>query len=240
MSAVFPPLGGISLPNTRPTFRANPATTRRGTGLVVVVALHVVLAWGLASGLATKAVEFVRKPIDLAIIPELTPPPPPPPPPKIVKLPDLPVQQTPPPPAYVPPPEVVPVVVPPAPVIQAVQPEPPPAPVVIAPPPPPAPPPPAPAPVVEARPAVVKREISVACPGYQTVLAQLLEEASDRVGIAGTVQTLIKIRGSQVVDVTQQSGPKEYTKYLQTAIKRLRCSAGGADEVLVSLPVHFK
>jgi protein TonB len=126
---------------------------------------------------------------------------------------------------------VVPAAPPPEPVIQAVQAEPPKAPPVIEPPAPPAPPP---------APVVVKQEISVACPGYQAVLAQALEEAVDRVGIVGTVRTLIKVRGSQVVDVVPQSGPREYYKYLQTAVKRMRCSAGGAEEVLVSLDVLFK
>ncbi|MFX5660667.1 hypothetical protein ABTE05_20090, partial [Acinetobacter baumannii] len=84
---------------------------------------------------------------------------------------------------------------------------------------------------------IVKREISLACPGYEAVLASALEEAIDRVGLKGTVQTLIKIRGSQVVEVTPLSGPKEYYKYVQAAVKRMRCTAGGADEVQVSLPV---
>jgi len=87
--------------------------------------------------------------------------------------------------------------------------------------------------------AIVKREISLACPGYEAVLASALEEAIDRVGLKGTVQTLIKIRGNQVVEVTPTSGPKEYHKYVQAAVKRMRCTAGGADEVQVSLPVIF-
>ena len=108
--------------------------------------------------------------------------------------------------------------------------EPPPAPVVAA------PPAPAPAP---APPAVVHQEISLACPGYQSVLASMLEEAIDRVGIAGTLHTRLTIRGGQVTDVAVLSGPKEYTKYLQSAVKRMKCSAGGADEVQASLDVNF-
>jgi protein TonB len=144
-----------------------------------------------------------------------------------------PVQKVVPPPAYVPPPEIVPAVTPPPAPIQVVQATPPKEAVVIAaaPAPVPAPPP--------AAPAVVKREISLACPGYEAVLASALEEAIDRVGLKGTVQTLIRIRGNQVVDVLPQSGPKEYHKYVQAAVKRMRCTAGGADEVQVSLPVIF-
>ena len=227
MSAVFPPQGSFSFRDLAPP-PPGAGSTRRGTGLIVVLALHVLIAWALASGLAREAVEIIKKPIQMAIIPEVVPPPPPPPP-KVEKIKEVPKVQ--PPPAYVPPPEITPPAPPPEPVIQAVQAEPPKEPVVIAPPAPPAP---------EPKPAVVKQEISLACPGYQNVLAQTLEEAFDRVGIVGTVRALIKVRGSQVVDAVPQSGPKEYYKYVQSAIKRMRCSAGGADEVQVSLDVVFR
>jgi len=223
MSAVFPPQGSFSFHGLTPP---PPGGTRRGTGLAVVLALHVLMAWALASGLAREAVEVIKKPLEMAIVPEVAPPPPPPPPPKVEKIKELPKVQ--PPPSYVPPPDVAPATPSPEPVIQAVQAEAPKEPVVIAPPAPPAPPP------------VVKQEISLACPGYQQVLAQTLEDAFDRVGIAGTVRALIKVRGSQVVEAIPQSGPKEYYKYVQAAIKRMRCSAGGADEVQVSLDVIFR
>lgn len=251
MSAVLTP-GALPLDDTRPAARRPaaappppladaaplrsqrqpPAASNRGAGIAVVVGLHVLLGWGLTSGLAKQAVEALKKPIELALIPEVQPPPPPPPP-KVVKI--EPVQKVVPPPAYVPPPEVVPVVTPPPAPIQVVQPTPPKEPVVIAAAPAPVVAPPAP----PAAPPVVKREISLACPGYEAVLASALEEAIERVGIRGTVQTLIKIRGTQVVEVTPQSGPKEYYKYVQAAVKRMRCTAGGADEVQVSLPVIF-
>ncbi|MCE4553944.1 energy transducer TonB [Pelomonas cellulosilytica] len=248
MSAVLLP-GGVTLDDARPAPRRleappalatagplrsqlqPPANTNRGTGIAVVVGLHLVLGWGLSTGLAGKAVEALKKPIEMALLPEvLPPPPPPPPPPKVVKI--EPVQKVAPPPAYVPPPEVVPVVAPPPPiqVVQATPPKEPPVVVAAAPAPVPAPPPP---------PAIVRREISLACPGYEAVLASALEEAIERVGIKGTVQTLIKIRGNQVVEVTPTSGPKEYHKYVQAAVKRMKCTAGGADEVQVSLPVIF-
>ena len=202
-----------------------PATGgHRGTGLAVVAGVHLLVGWALASGLARDAIEIVRKPIQMAIVPEAPPPPPPPPPPKIERQIERP--KVAPPPAYVPPPEVV-VAPPAAPVIQAVQSESPreaPPPVAA-----PAPSPPAP----------VKREISVACPGYEAILDQALQDAVERVGLRGTVNTLIRIRGNQVTEVLPQSGPKEYYKYVQAAVKRMRCSAGGAEEVTVSLPVVF-
>jgi protein TonB len=206
-----------------------PATFNRSTGLIVVVAVHLLFVWALASGLAREAIEIIKKPIQMVIVPEVVPPPPPPPPPKVEKVKALPKIE-PPPPSFVPTPDVVPLTPAPEPVVTAVQAEPPKEPVVIAPPPPPAP---------EPKP-VVRQEISLACPGYQNVLAQTLEDAFERVGIAGTVRTRIAVRGSQVVDAVALSGPKEYYKIVQAAIKRMRCSAGGAEEVQVMLDVQFK
>jgi periplasmic protein TonB len=211
----------------RPVARATRAQDGRGVGLAVVVGTHVLLGWALASGLAQRVVEAVRKPIDVAIIAET--PPPPPPPPKVEKIVERPKAATPP-PAYVPPPEVPPAPAPPAATISATSAEPPREPVVAA--------PPAPAPAPE-RPAVVRQEVSLACPGYQAVLAQVLEDAIDRVGVAGTVRTRLTVRGGQVTDVAFLSGPREYTKYVQAAVKRMHCSAGGADEVQVPLDVNF-
>jgi len=211
---------------TRPTERSKARAEGRGTGLVVVVGIHVLIGWALVSGLAQHVVDAVRKPIEMAIIPQA--PPPPPPPPKVEKVVEQPKAAVPP-PAYVPPPEVVPPPAPPAPTITATSVEPPPAPVVAAP----------PAPTPAPAPTIVRQEVSLACPGYQAVLAQVLEDAIDRVGISGTVRTRLTVRGGQVTDVAFLSGPKEYTKYVQAAVKRMKCSAGGADEVQVPLDVNF-
>jgi len=211
----------------RPAARAKTRTSGRGTGLAVVAGIHVLIGWALVSGLARHVVDAVRKPIEIAIIPE-APPPPPPPPPKVEKIVEQPKAAVPP-PAYVPPPEGVPPPAPAAPAIAATSAEPPPAPVVAA---PPAPTPP-PAPVV------VRQEAALACPGYQSVLAQVLEDAIDRVGITGTVRTRLTVRGGQVTDVAFLSGPKEYAKYVQGAVKRMHCSAGPAEEVQVALDVNF-
>jgi protein TonB len=203
---------------------------RRSTGLIVVVVVHLLVAYALATGLARKAIEIVKKPIEMVIVPEeVAPPPPPPPPPKIEKIKEVVKADTPPPP-YVPPPDITPVAPPPAPVIQAVQAEPPKAPVEIAPPPPPAPP----------APQVVKQEISLACPGYQRVLQDTLADAFDRVGVPGIVKTLLKVRGSQIVEAVPLSGPKDYYKFVQAATKRIKCSAQGAEEVQVTLEVAFQ
>lgn len=210
----------------RPAQRAKARPQGRGIGLAVVAGVHVLIGWALVSGLARQVVDAVQKPIEMAIIPEA--PPPPPPPPKVEKVVERPKAAVPP-PAYVPPPEVTPPPAPAAPAITATSAEPPPAPVVAAP----------PAPTPAPAPAVVRQEASLACPGYQAVLAQVLEDAIDRVGIVGTVRTRLTVRGGQVTDVAFLSGPREYTKYVQGAVKRMHCSAGAADEVQVALDVNF-
>jgi protein TonB len=70
-------------------------------GFGVVLALHLLLGWGLLNGLAQRMVEVIKGPIETKIIEEAKPPPPAPPenlppPPKLA----------PPPPSFVPPPEV--------------------------------------------------------------------------------------------------------------------------------------
>jgi protein TonB len=71
--------------------------TRRGIVAAAIVALHVLAAWGFASGLATRAIEALAPPIEADIVEEKVQDeePPPPPPPEMER-----------PPVEVPPPEV--------------------------------------------------------------------------------------------------------------------------------------
>ena len=74
-------------------------STRRLTGLTVVVAFHVLLVYALINGLAKKIIEVVQAPLETKIIEEVKKPPPdkpPPPPPKMAL----------PPPPFIPPVEV--------------------------------------------------------------------------------------------------------------------------------------
>src|SRR5205085_5355184 len=109
------------------------SSSRRLTGLVLTIGLHIVLVYALIHGLARKIVEIVTPPLETKIIEEIKPPQPekpPPPPPKLAT----------PPPPFIPPPEVnIQIPIQPPPTITAAPTPPPPAPVVIAPPPPPAP-----------------------------------------------------------------------------------------------------
>ena len=97
---------------------------RHLVGISTVIVLHILVIWGLMSGLGQKAIQVIKKPVSATIVEEIKkPPPPPPPPPKKIEPPKTPppIQQT-----YVPPPDI-----------------PPPTPPVEAPPAPPAPPKPA-------------------------------------------------------------------------------------------------
>lgn len=71
--------------------------TRRGVVAAAIIALHVLAAWGFASGLATRAIEALAPPIEADIVEEKVEDeePPPPPPPEMER-----------PPVEVPPPEV--------------------------------------------------------------------------------------------------------------------------------------
>jgi protein TonB len=71
--------------------------TRRGIVVALIVGLHVLAAWGFASGLAQKVIHLVTPPIEATLEEEVKPDdqPPPPPPPEMER-----------PPVEVPPPEV--------------------------------------------------------------------------------------------------------------------------------------
>lgn len=82
------------------TYNSSQSSSRRLSGFLVVVALHVAIGYALVNGLARKIVEVIKPPIETKIVEDVKPPPPdqpPPPPPKLAP---------PPPPAYIPPVEV--------------------------------------------------------------------------------------------------------------------------------------
>ena len=56
--------------------------TRHMIGIAMVVLIHVLVIYGLVTGLARKAVEVIKKPLNATIVEEIKAPPPPPPPPK--------------------------------------------------------------------------------------------------------------------------------------------------------------
>jgi protein TonB len=115
---------------------------RHFIGIAIVILVHVVVIYGLMTGLAQKAVQVIKKPLTATIVQEIKLPPPPPPPPKKIEIPKVPppLQQP-----YVPPPDIPVPTTPSEPIIAAVTPTPPPEPPVIASPAPPAAPAPKPA-----------------------------------------------------------------------------------------------
>jgi protein TonB len=189
------------------------APSRSATGLVVVVGLHIILGYALISGLARDIVKVIKKPLDAAVIQEVSLPPPPPPPkikPQLVAK-----AVTPPPPAYVPPPVVAPPVN--APVIAATTATPPVAPPVIAPPPPPPP--------VEI-PKPQRAEMGASCP---TQVRPEVPRGAE--GVSGVVKAQAVIRGGSVREVTILSGPKVFHAAVRSAMLQYKCVAGDGDIV---------
>lgn len=191
-------------------------------GISFVILLHIALAYGLASGLARKAVEKVVGPLETKIIEEVKKPPPPdtpPPPPKMVQVM----------PTFVPPPEVQIS----SPVVQAVISNPTPvAPPVYAPPAPPAPPAPVAAPTV-----------GVACPNFkQTIQDQFKYPMQARKdGIEGEVLLEFTVAtNGEIKDIEVKSSTNRvFNSPSMNTVRQFRC-AGQAREVRVQVPIVYK
>jgi protein TonB len=182
----------------------------RRVGVGVVVGVHVLVGWGLASGLGNQLVAAVKKPLEAVVLQEvvLPPPPPPPPPPKPVQPPKQVVQQAAPPPPFVPPAEVQAPPATEAPVVQAsLTPPPVPAPI--------APPPPAPAPQQ-------KMDLTIACP---TQAKPEVPQKALRDGVSGTVRAQAIITGGVVSAVEILSGPRIFHAAVRDAMQKYRCTA---------------
>ncbi|MBC7604927.1 MAG: energy transducer TonB [Ramlibacter sp.] len=188
---------------------------RRTIGWVIVVIVHVIVLWALISGTARKGLDFIKKPLEAAVIQEvIIPPPPPPPPPPPKEIQKAPPKQDAPPPPFIPPPEVTPPQTS-APAIQATTVVPT-APAVIAPPPPPAAPPATSG----------KQEISVACP---TQVKPEMPRQAVKEGAQGTVVAQVTIRDGVVKDVTILSGPRVFHSAVRTAMLQYKCISSGGD-----------
>ncbi len=182
---------------------------KRLFGIVGVVLFHVLLVWGLVSGLARKAIEVLPSPIETKIleddVPQEEPPPPPPPP-------DLDI----PPPPFVPPPEIN-IATPPPPSQNTLS-------AVSTTPPPPAPPAPVAAPKPAVRVAPVVKASACRQPEYPPV--------SERLGEAGTVvlQMLVGIDGKVTESrIETSSGFERLDKAAQQALSRCRFTPGSVD-----------
>lgn len=198
---------------------------KHAVGIGVVIILHILLGWALASGLATKAVRIILPETEAVIIVEKPKPPPPPleppPPPKQVV-----VVQT-----FVPPPEVQIQQQLQPPVIQNTTVV---APPVFAPPTPPAPP----API--APPAPVS--VGIACPNSQQIRSDIKYPTQARkdglqgeVLIEATVGANGEIKDVEVIS----SSNRAFNSVSINSVRLFKCNAQGRD-VRVQVPFSFK
>lgn len=202
--------------------------SKRYKGIAIVVALHLLIGWGIVSGTARNALVALKKPLEAVVIQEvIIPPPPPPPPPKPIVKQEV-VKLDTPPPAYVPPPDVAPPVTSNAPVIASVA-TPPPTPAVIAPPPPPAPPAPP-------KPAPNRADLRVACP---TQVPPEMPRKAIQDGTEGVVRAQALVKNGAVQDVTILSGPRVFHAAVKAAMLQYKCTAD-ATEVVATQEFVFK
>lgn len=203
--------------------------TKRYKGIAIVVALHIVIGYGIISGTARNALLATKKTLEAVVIQEviIPPPPPPPPPPKEIKPPDreAPKVEAPPPP-FIPPPDVAPSTA--APAIASVA-TPPPAPAPIAPPPPPAPPP-----VVHTPPN--RSDIKVACP---TQVAPEMPRKAIQDGAEGIVKAQAVIKDGVITEVTILSGPRVFHGAVRAAMMQYKC-VSGSGEITATQEFNFK
>ena len=197
--------------------------SRRIKGLLIVVSLHAFLVYALVSGLARNGLNFIKKPLEAAVIQDVIIPPPPPPPKKVEPPKNMPKEE---PPPFVPPPDVATSTVGSGISIAATTTLPS-APVAIAPPPPPAPP----------RPAVNRNDIGVACP---TQVAPEMPRKALQEGIEGVVKAQIRIKGGVIQDVTIVSGPRVFHAAVKDAIMQYKCISDAGSEVLATQEFNFK
>ena len=203
--------------------------TRHLIGIGFVIFVHALVIWALVTGLAGKAIQVIKKPLNATIIEEikLPPPPPPPPPPKKIEQPKVQVPVQP----YVPPPDIPPPVAPTEPVISAPTAVVPTEPVVIAPPPPVAVAPPAPP-----KPAVRQ---GVSCPGAEK--PSFPRDAIRRNVQKGRVDALVSIDEKGNVTDVKVTGSEPRGVFDRVVIDTLgtwKCSADGT-KYQASVEINF-
>jgi protein TonB len=198
--------------------------SRRYKGIAIVIALHLLIGWGIVSGTAKNALVMLKKPLEAVVIQEVIIPPPPPPPPKEIKPPEAMKTDAPPPP-FVPPPDVAPQVTSNAPAITSVA-TPPTTTAVIAPPPVAAPP----------RPAPNRQDLRVACP---TQVPPEMPRKAIQDGSEGVVKAQALVKNGSVQDVTILSGPRVFHAAVKAAMMQYKCTAD-ATEILATQEFVFK
>ena len=197
--------------------------SRRYKGIAIVIALHLLIGWGIVSGTAKNALVMLKKPLEAVVIQEVIIPPPPPPP-KEIKPPEAMKVDAPPPP-FVPPPDVAPQATSNAPSITSVA-TPPTTTAVIAPPPVAAPP----------RPAPNRQDLRVACP---TQVPPEMPRKAIQDGSEGVVKAQALVKNGSVQEVTILSGPRVFHAAVKAAMMQYKCTAD-ATEILATQEFVFK
>jgi protein TonB len=198
---------------------------RRFKGIAIVIALHIIIGYGIITGTAHDALMALKKPLEAVVIQEviIPPPPPPPPPPQEIKPPEAPKIEAPPPP-FVPPPDTPPPEST-APAIVSTA-APPPAPVAIAPPPPQEPPKPAPN----------HSDLRVACP---TQVPPEMPRKAIQDGTEGIVKASALIKDGVIKEITILSGPRVFHAAVKAAMRQYKCTAD-TGEVVATQEFVFK
>jgi len=199
--------------------------TRHLIGIAFVVLVHALVIWALMTGLARKAIEVIKKPLNATIIEEIkAPPPPPPPPKKIIEPPKAqPVQQP-----YVPPPDIpVPTPPPTEAVISAPTTVVPTEPVVIAPPPP----------VAEAPKPAIRQGVS--CPKRDTpTFPREAIKAHIEKGRVNAVLTIDEKGNVVDVRIVTSDPPRVFERAVKDTLNEWKCVADGT-RYQASVEVNF-
>ena len=194
-----------------------PDPSGRFKGIVVVAAAHVLIGWGLFSGMGVTALHLIKPPPMTTTMVDV------PPPPVVKKIipPDAPPTHT---ETYMPKPDIAPTETNNSVVIEST-PVPPPVSNVIAP----------PTPAVQARSGPT--DIRLACP---TQVPPDMPRKAIQDGATGVVRAQVLIQNGQVRDVTILSGPRLFHAAVKTAMMQYRCTNDGAGDVTAVQEFNFR
>lgn len=197
-------------------------------GIGIVILLHVLLIYALVSGLATSAIDVIKKPLEIQIISA-----PPAPPPPATVTPPPPPQLTTPPPPYIPPPIIQVQQTPPPPVFAVTTSVKPAAPVKMA--------PAATAPAAASAPST---SVSVVCPNVGSIAGQLqdsFQQIADSDGLNSAnvvVGFTISPRGDVTGAHIVSSNAADVDALALQGVQGLKCSGQG-QAVQVLAPFSF-
>jgi periplasmic protein TonB len=196
--------------------------TRHMIGIGFVILVHVLVIYALLTGLGSRVIEVMKKPLTAKIIEEIKPPPPPPPPPKkLIEPPKIKEIQP-----FVPPPDI-PVPQPPtAPVIAAVVTTPPTEPNVIA----------APVQAPVAKPAV-RQGVSCKSMDKPTFPREAIRAGVEK----GRVVAILSIdEKGNVTDVAISSAqpPRVFDRVVHDTLSEWKCVADGTN-YKASVEINF-